>query len=181
MSGGLLELRRGGAEDAVHHVRAADGDVEERALAGDLVVGHGGLVHVADVVELVAVGEMAPAGGAHHAAVPRAAVLGEVVAKGAGGVEVAVRFLGLGDVSDEVVEILLELGVWVRGERVGRALDDLVHVGVVERDAAEAMPLAPSGRLEVVDAARLLALAEVGLHRHDAVRLKARQPEARAD
>ena len=177
-----MELGGAKAERARDEVGAADGDVEERTLARDLIVGDRGLVHVADVVELVAVVAAAPAGWAHHAVLDVAVLVGAVVeAERAGGVEVTVGLLRAGDVGDEVVEVLLELGVRMRGERVGRALDDLVHVGVVERDAAEAMPFAPAGRLEIVDAARLLALAEVGLHRHDAVRLEARQPEARAD
>jgi hypothetical protein len=49
-----------------------------------------------------------------------------------GRVEIAVGFLGRPDLDGQPVDVLLELGVRVQGERIGCGLDDLVDVGVVE-------------------------------------------------
>ena len=179
--GNVLELGRLRAEGPADEVGVLDRHVEERPLAGHPVVGGGGLVHVADVVELVSVRGVAPARRAHHV-VHRLAVLVAVVeVQRARGVEVAVRLLRLGDLGDEVVEVLLELRVGVRGNRVRRALDDLVNIRVVEGNALETASRTLAGQLEVADAAGLLALLEIDLHRHDAVRLEARMPEPGAD
>ena len=178
VSGHGLELRRAGAERPVDEVGRTDRDVEKRPLPRDLMVGDGRLVHVADVVELVAEVAVAPPRGPHHAVVRLAVLLPVGETERAGRVEIAVRLLGLCDQVDQVVKVLLELRVRMRRERVGRALDDLVDVGVVERDPAERAPVARRRVAEVRDAG-VLALAEVGPHRDEAVRLEARQPESR--
>ena len=69
----------------------------------------------------------------------------------------------------------------MRRERVGRALDDFVNIGVIEGDALEGAFLQLSGAGEVRDAAGLFAFFEVGPDSHEAVGLKARQPEAVED
>ena len=178
VSGHGLELRRAGAERPVDEVGRTDRDVEKRPLPRDLMVGDGRLVHVADVVELVAEVAVAPPRGPHHAVVRLAVLLPIGEAERAGRVEIAVRLLGLCDQVDQVVQVLLELRVRMRRERVGRTLDDLVDVGVIERDSAERAPVARRRVAEVRDAG-VLALAEVGPHRDEAVRLEARQPEPR--
>ena len=64
----------------------------------------------------------------------------------------------------------------MRRERVGRALDHLVDVGIIERNPLEIAPFARCGVLEV-RYARKFALLEVDLYRDEPVRLEARQPE----
>ncbi len=48
------DLALAGAEGLDEHVGAAQRDIEQRALAGGLVVGHGGFVKVAEIVKFVA-------------------------------------------------------------------------------------------------------------------------------
>ena len=181
VAGDELELGRLRAERAAHEVGVPDRHVEERPLARHPVVRGGGLVHVADVVQLVAVGAMAPARRTHHVVHSLAVLVAVVEVQRARGVEVAVGLLRLGDLVDEVVEVLLELRVGMRGERVCRALDDLVNIRVVEGNALETASGALAGQFEVADASSLLALLEIYLNGHDAVRLEARIPEPGAD
>ena len=118
-----------GAEGLVEQVGGLERDVEQRPLAGGLVVRDGRLVEMAEVVELVAVHLLQfPA----LRAGPGVRVGG---IDGAGGVEVAVRLLRRGDLRDQAVDVGFELGIGLHAERVGGALDDLVEVGVVERIA----------------------------------------------
>ena len=179
MSGHALDLSGTVSERAVHHVGRLDRHVEELTLARHLPVGDAGLDHVAHVVELVAGARVAPALRPHHPRTGKALHL--LHAERARGVEVAVGLLRARDVGDELVEVLLKLRVRVGGERVGRALDDLEDVGVVERATLERALGALRRLAEVGEAPRLLALVEVGLHGDDAVRLEARQPEAGRD
>ena len=179
MAGHALDLPRTVPERTVHHVRRLDRHVEKRPLPRHAPVGDAGLDHVPHVVELVARARVAPALRSHHLSARETLHL--LHAERARGVEVAVRLLRAGDVGDEVVEVLLQLRVGMRGKRVRRALDDLEDVRVVERTALEG-PLRALRRLaEVGETSRLLALLEVDLHRHDAVRLEARQPESGLD
>ena len=167
-----------GPEGAVEQVRGLEGHVEERPLAGRLVVGDGGLVEVAEVVELVAVLLL------ELPALLARPVVRALGVDGARGVEVAVRLLGGRDLRDERVEVGLELRVGLHAQGVGRPLDHLVDVGVVEGIAGGGLVLerlaAEGGRgaLEVVDALRLLALLEGERDGHRAVHLDPRQPEA---
>ena len=103
MAGNRLKLRRARAERAFDQIRATDGDVQQLALSRDVIVGDGGLVHMADVVQLMAGRAVAPAGGAHHAVV-RLAVLRTVVETcRTGRVEIAVGLLRGGDDVDQFV------------------------------------------------------------------------------
>ena len=156
-------------------VGALDGDGQQVLLARRLEVRGGGLVEMSEVVELVAHVKVRPALLAEPG-------LGRRAADRPGGVEVAVRLLGGGDLGDEPVDVLLELGVGVRRQRVGGRLDDLVDVGVVEGEAAAVLAVrGPAergpGQLEVLDPARLLALLEDMGDGHGAVRFQARRPE----
>ena len=168
VAGHFAALSLAEAERLCDEVGVLDRDVEERALARHLVVRHGGLVEMAHVVEFAGVAVPAERLRPHHL---------RLVSERAGGVEIAVRLLRAGDLRDEVVEVAAEFRVGMLRERVGRSLDHLVDVGIVPRHALEAALLAPPRLLEVRDAPRLLALAEVGLDGHEPIRLDARQPE----
>ena len=168
VSGHFAALTLAETERLCDEVGVLDRDVEERALARHLVVRDGSLVEVAHVVELAGVAVLAERLRTHHL---------RLVSERACGVEIAVRLLRTGDLCDEVVEVAVEFHVGMLGERVGRALDHLVDVGVVPRHALETALLAPRGLLKVRDAPGLLALAEIGLDGHEPVRLEARQPE----
>ena len=81
-------------------------------LAGGLVVGDGRLDQVAGAIQFVAVLDVLPA------------LLR--LDEGVIGVEVAVGLLGGGDLVDDGVGALFQVGVALVGQRVGDALDDLV-------------------------------------------------------
>ena len=70
--------------------------------AGRLAVGDGRFVEVAEAVELVAVLEVDPALRAGHA-------VGLLGVDRPGGVEIAVRLLGGGDLGDPFVQLLVQL------------------------------------------------------------------------
>ena len=131
----------------------------------------GGFEKMADVVEFVTAGEPRPARRAGHA---RHFLRREQPARR---VEIAVRLLRGGDLGNEIVEILVELRVGRDRERVSRALDDLIDIAVVERDALEPALHQSGGLGEVVNAPGLLAALEVVPNRDGAVGLHARRPE----
>ena len=161
-----------GPEHAVDQFRAANRHLQKGALAGGLVVGHGRLVQVSDVVQLVVHLQVRPAREAFPLGVHRRRV------DGARGVQVAVLLLGARDLGDQPVEVGVELGIGMQVQRVGCPLHHLEDVGVVEEDAL-VRPLHEAGRLgEIVDAPGLLALAEVVRDGDLAVGGEARQPEA---
>ena len=93
------------------------GHVEQLVLAGGLLVGDGRLDQMAGAVQFMAVLDVLPA-------ILR---LDERVI----GVEIAVRLLGGGDVVDDGVGPLLQVGVALVGQRVGDAFEDLVDIGIV--------------------------------------------------
>ena len=161
-----------GPEHAVDQLRVADRHLQQGTLAGGLVMGHGRLVQVADVVELVVDLQVRPAREPLPLRIHPRGI------DGAGGVEVAVLLLGPRDLGDEGVEIGVELGVGVAMQRIGGPLHHLEHVGVVEEDALVRPLHEPGGLGEVVDAAGLLALAEVVGNRYPAVGHDPGLPEA---
>ena len=158
-----------------HEVGALDGDGQQVLLARGLVVRGRGLVQVPKVIELVAHVEVRPT----FLAQP---VLRRRAADRPRRVEVAVGLLGGGDLGDETVDMLIELGVGVRRQGIGGRFDDLVDVGVVEGEAGAELPawgpgLGGFGQLEVLDPARVLVLLEDMGDGHGAVRVQARRPE----
>ena len=64
----------------------------------------------------------------------------------------------------------------MRRERIRRALDHLIDIRIVERNALEGLILALRGLLEIGNTS-LFTLLEIGLERHEPVRLQPRQPE----
>ena len=119
-------------------------------------MGDGRLVHVAGAVELVAVRQVEPALRAGHAR------------RGLGidrprRVEISVGLLGGGDLRDPDVDLLLELGIGLEHQDIGRGLDDLVDVGIVEGVGGLELPARRAlergrGELEVLDPLGVLAL-----------------------
>jgi hypothetical protein len=95
--------------------------------------------------------------------------------------QVTVGLLRRGNLRDDGVDRLLQCRIRVHGERVRRAFDRLVDVGVVV-----ALPLVLAGEElarhgEVVYAAGLFVLPEDGRDRDGPVDLDARRPEAIGD
>jgi hypothetical protein len=96
---------------------------------------------------------------------------------GAGGVEIAVRFLGGGDFGDQLIKIAIQFGIGVEAEGIGCTFDDFEDVGVVEEDAFVIAVLLTGGFGEVGNAAGLLALLEVVRDGHGPIGFQARRPE----
>ena len=121
----------------VHHT---DAHVQELALAGDVVICHGGFYHMAGTVHLVVV---------HHGPALVQARQGII------GIDVAVLQLGGGELVDPLVALGFQGRVGADLERVGHALQRLVDVGIVEEDAGM-LPLPLRRILEIADAAGLV-------------------------
>ena len=155
------------AKDRINIVRIPGGDVQEGGLAGGLVMRDGGLEHVAGAVKFVAIAQVGPA---------LAGFLDGVVA-----VEVAVRLLRRGQQADDVVQLLLQRGIGVGGERVGRGFERLVEVRVHEHRPAEAVGGAAGGQPHVLQVARFLELLQAEGDAGDAVGLAPRRPEGILD
>jgi hypothetical protein len=64
--GRLLELVGGRAERLADQICILDPDIQQRPLAGGLMVRDGRLVEMADIVKLVAYRQLRPAGGAEE-------------------------------------------------------------------------------------------------------------------
>ena len=114
-------LVRSGAELRRRTVGEAARRPEELILPRSLPVGHGGLNEVAHAVELVVVPEVGE--GPVHA-------VDDVV-----GIQVAALVLGGADQVNGLVRRPLQLRVRVLGEGVGRGLDPLGEVGILEHIA----------------------------------------------
>ena len=112
--------------------------VQQFALAGGLIVGHGRLDHVAGAVELVVIHQIGPA---------LLQPVDDVI-----GVHVAVGLLRRDDVVDGRVHHGLQLRVVPVGQRVGRALQPFGHVAVLKHAAAVLTLLLSGGDAEVVHA-----------------------------
>ena len=123
-------------------------NLEQLVLAGSQVVGDGGLVEVAHVVELVTVYDKSIRFVAHHVFVRT--YLGRVR-----GVEVSIRLLGGFDHLHDPVELSFQLGVVLQLGQVSRSFHNLVEVGINE--TVGAVPLyffareKIGGRLQVRD------------------------------
>ena len=172
MAGRSLDLPLTETESAIHEICALDCNIKKRTLACHAVIRHSRLVHVANIVKLMAMRDVAPALRACHS-------IG--MAEGAGRIEIAVLLLSLGDVADKIIEILLQFRIRMRGQSICRTFDDFVNVGIIVRNAGKALAFALAGALEVCDTPRLLALAKIRLDGNDAIGIKTRQPEAGAN
>ncbi len=147
-------------------------NLEQLVLAGSQVVGDGGLVEVAHVVELMTVYDKSIRFVAHHVFVRT--YLGRVR-----GVEVSIRLLGGFDHLHDPVELSFQLGVVLQLGQVSRSFHNLVQVGINE--TVGAVPLyflareKIGGRLQVRDSR--LGLLESEWYQDLALSDKARTPK----
>ena len=158
------------AERANQKVGVLDRDIQEAPLPRSRIMGRGRFIHVADVVEFVADPQVGPAffsrAGRGMEGIDRPV-----------GVDVSVRLLGLADDEDQDVQPLLEAGVGMEHERVGRGFHDLEDVRVVIALALEGPFHQAAGLAEVVHPPGLLVLVQGEGHRGGAVGLHLRRPE----
>ena len=166
-----------GTERLDEEVRCLGGDVQQRGLSGAEMVRNGRLEQVPEVVELVAVVALEdPARRARPA-------MRFLRVDRSRGVDVAVRLLRGGDLRNQAVDIGVQLRIGIDVQRVRRAFNDFVQVGVVERVArrARVFELLTAERLgralEVIDALGALALLKRRRDRDLPVRLDPRRPE----
>ena len=143
------------------HVGIAAGNVEELAFARSLPVGDSTLNHVTEIVELVTQILL------FHPTTVASPVMRVGRVLRAGGIEVAVGLLRLGNDVDDRVAVGLQTLVRIGLQDIGGTFECLVGVGIVER-VAHAVDLehlrgvlqVGSGVLEVLVAAFALALRE---------------------
>ena len=126
MAGHHAGLAGAGTHLTHHAVGIFDGDVQEIALAGGLVMGDGAFHHMAQVVELVA--ELLVL----HPAAVAGPMMGMLGIHRSGGVQVTIGLLRRGHYRENAVDIGFQLLVRIGLEHIGSALDGLVNVGVVE-------------------------------------------------
>ena len=92
--------------------------------------------------------------------------------------QVSVWLLSLGDEVNHGVEVMVELFVVVYGERVAGTLDDLVRIGIVEREVALVLALDESGsQRKVVETSVHFTLVEGRRDAHRTIHLDAGSPE----
>ena len=141
-----------------HTLGIALGYVEEFVGACGLVVGAGGVDHVPQVVELMAQYFLL-----HPTPVARP-LMGLLGVDGAGGIQIAVGFLGGGHHVEHAVDVVLQFLVGVGLQYIAGAFYRLVHIGVVERESHESahvVGIAGMGGLdEILVASFTLALTE---------------------
>jgi len=147
-------------------VRAPRGDVEERLVAGDLIVCDRGFEHVPDAILLVLVFHVGPT----HLRL----ALGHGIER----IEVAVLPLGGGHDRDELVEVQPHHGVRLDLERIGGAFHDLVGIGIVEEDPLVLALPDPGGLLEVPDPPGVFAFLEAVWNRNQPAGRQPIRPEA---
>jgi hypothetical protein len=94
-----------GAEGLSEKVSGLQRDVQKRALPRGLMVSHGGLVEMAQVIKLVAVHLL------QHPALRPGPRMWTGGIDRARSVKIAVRLLGRADLRDQSVEVSLQLGV----------------------------------------------------------------------
>ena len=170
-----------GAESLVEQIGGAQCDIQQRALTRGLVMRDGRFIEMPEIVQFVAVDSLQnPA----LRAGPRVRMRG---IDGAGGVEISVLLLRRADLFDESVDVSFELGIGINTERVGRALDHFINVGVVEwiRRIFVILKWLAAQRLgsanEVVDAPGLFVFLECERNGDFAIDLDARRPESVVD
>ena len=123
-----LRVARAGARVFLHEllvdaVCILRHDVEQLALAGDLIIRHGSLHHVACTVKLMCLADVRPrfVGTLH----------GEI------GIDIAVFVLGSAVEPNGLVHDLFKLRVFARCKRIGRRFDPLRDIAVLEHHAVE--------------------------------------------
>ena len=157
-----------------HQVGVLDRYIEEVLLSRGTVMSHGTLDEVTRVVEFVRV-DFLPLVRA-----PPSTQARTFISDASG--EVAIGLLSLCDDGNHGVEVVVETGIVVHGERVTGTLDYLVGVGVVEGEVAFVLTLDETGgQREIVETAVHLTLMEGRGDAHRAIGLDAGRPETIAE
>ena len=171
MSARAVNLSLVGTERLTHKVGILNGHLKEILLARCTIVCHGTLDEVTGVIEFVRI-DLFPLMGA-----PPSAQARTFICDASG--EVAVRLLGLGDDTDHRVEIMVESGIIVYSQRIGCSFDDLIRVGIVEREISLMLALNESGsQREVVEPSIHLALVESRRDGYSTIDFYAWRPES---
>ena len=175
------------AEVLVQEFGGLHGHVEQRAVAGRLVIRRGALVEMPQVVRFMAQIRV------FQPALPVDPVMRRGIrVHGAEGIQITVRLLRRLHVLNDILHLLLQLGVRVRLERVGRALQKLINIRVVERERRErsvlerrfargAAPHGLGGEVEILQSVGLDALLERKRDRDLAVDLLTFREQSRGE
>ena len=160
------------ADFTAYAVGILDGDVEEIAFSGCLIVGDGAFHHVAEIIELMA---------EHLDAFPafRTGPLVRVLrVHCAAGIKVTVGFLSRSHDYKHAVDVFVEFLVGIRLHQVACAFNRFVDVGIVKRKSAHFNSVARMGGFyEIIVSAGFLTFAECQGNRYVATCLQPLSPE----
>ena len=152
-------------EGIVDKVRVAFGDIQESSFPGGEIVCHRRLVHMPDIVKLVAGANIVPA------LRPRLWIHIQA-ARSTDGIKIPVRLLRGPHQGDEAVHILVERRIIMGSEAVGGRLHHLEHIGIVIAESREVRRIQACGTRKVGNASGFLTFAEGernGVIPHDAL------------
>ena len=155
-----------GTEHRVDVVGNTDGDVEEFAFAGGLIIRDRAFDEVPGAIGLVHVLLFGP-------------TQVEGLVDGVEGVEIAIGLLGSGDFVDDTIDCFFQLRIALLRERVSRAFDHFVNVRVIEESAFEFPRHQTASLGKVVDPP--FAILQIVRHNLLATHLDARRPELAVD
>ena len=153
MAARTMNLSFAGSEHLADEVGIPDSHIEQRPLAGCLIMGYGSLVQVAAVIQLMAV-DLLPALLSPPA--------GEAVATvGDTRSQIAVRLLGSSYQGDDTIQIGVQRLVVLDSQRIRGSLNHLIRVGIVERKVTPVLSLFQSaGNGKIVETPILLTFSE---------------------
>ncbi|OQB40280.1 MAG: hypothetical protein BWY09_00818 [Candidatus Hydrogenedentes bacterium ADurb.Bin179] len=116
------------AEHAANQVGILYCHLEKSAFARGQKMGYGRLIHMPDVIKFMGDPDIFPSFFAHHGR----RVFG---VDSAGGIQIAVIFLGGGKKGYQFVQILVQRGIRLQCQCVGCPFHNLKHIGIVEKNA----------------------------------------------
>ena len=159
-----------GTEHLADQIGILDGHIKERALSSGLEMSHRSLVHVAYIVQFVGELDVLPTFLADGGVSP-------VRIQGSCCIEVPVILLGRREQADQMVQVLVQLGIRMQHEAIGRPFHDLEHVRIIKEDALM-FAFHEAARLgKIADPARLFRLLEIRRQGHRQVGVQPRFPE----
>ena len=115
-----------GAKSLIEQVGALECYIEQASLSRCLIVGDGGFIQMAQIIEFVAVDFL------HFPTLRAGPAMRMFRINRARGVEVAIGFLRRSDFRNQSINIGFEFRIWLNVQRISSALDHFINVSVIE-------------------------------------------------